>query len=310
MDRQRAASVYRAPLYIIMHNDHRAARGSRLRQNQSGASGGLDSIPELVPGGQPCLMTQNRKDSKVGLQAGGRTNVQGPASGPRGAFAKDPRVRCAGMIAVVLSLGAATACSGNMPDPASTVASAPGAAFAAPGVTSGHDADSAASSDMTMAAGETLAAGVPVGISDGLKDADGWKQVRNSVQGENRFTNDNGCVVSTRVRGNQAVLAVPGDDKASTVALFQYLDPGILPEYLRMDTLRWGDGEGNSGPRVDVLSFEGTRQTGSRATVILARVFSKAGSSVYVSVSCPKAEDLDRAREEVVARLPVVPPGA
>lgn len=161
-----------------------------------------------------------------------------------------------------------------------------------------------------MGAGGELAAGIPVGISDGLKEAPGWKQVRSNVQGENRFTHSEGCIVDTRVRTNQGALAVPGDDKASTAALFQYLDPSILPEYLRVDTLRWGgDGDGPA-PRVEVLSLEGAKHAGSRATAIMARVFGKAGSSVYVSVSCPKAEDLDKAKADVAARLPVVPPSA
>ncbi|MCA4132303.1 hypothetical protein [Arthrobacter sp. M4] len=213
------------------------------------------------------------------------------------------------MAAVVVSVGAAlAACSVNVPDPAFAPATTTSTPIATPSITPGHDAEAVAARDMTMGAGETLAAGVPVGISDSLKEAEGWKQVRQNVQGENRYTNGSGCTVTTRVRTNQGPLAVSGDDKASTAALFQYLDPSILPEYLRMDTLRWGGEEGKPGPRVEVLSLEGTKHAGSKATAIFARVFGKAGSSIYVSVSCPKPSDLDKARQDVISRLPVVPP--
>ncbi|HEX9089468.1 MAG TPA: hypothetical protein VF867_18395 [Arthrobacter sp.] len=51
---------------------------------------------------------------------------------------------------------------------------------------------------------------------------------------------------------------------------------------------------------------------GGRATAIYARMFSKAGSSVsvsvYVSVSCAGAATLAAARADVGARLAAVPP--
>ena len=48
----------------------------------------------------------------------------------------------------------------------------------------------------------------------------------------------------------------------------------------------------------------------ARATAIYARLFSKPGSSVYLSVSCPDAATLAAARSEAEARIAVVPPSA
>ncbi|MBO1266809.1 hypothetical protein [Arthrobacter cavernae] len=49
---------------------------------------------------------------------------------------------------------------------------------------------------------------------------------------------------------------MPGDDKASTQALFRYLDPGLVPEKLTVQTLRWGGEADKPAPRVEVLALE------------------------------------------------------
>jgi hypothetical protein len=41
---------------------------------------------------------------------------------------------------------------------------------------------------------------------------------------------------------------------------------------------------------------------------VLARLFGKAGSSVYISLSCPDRAALAAARADVAERLVVVPP--
>jgi len=41
---------------------------------------------------------------------------------------------------------------------------------------------------------------------------------------------------------------------------------------------------------------------------VLARLFSKAGSSVYISLVCPDSAALAAARADVAERLVVVPP--
>src|SRR6478735_2033182 len=80
---------------------------------------------------------------------------------------------------------AVSGCSVGVPDPAvpapatSTGVPAP----ATPSVTPGHDADAVAARDLPFSAGESLAAGVPVQLSDGLKGAPGWTPGRQDVAG-------------------------------------------------------------------------------------------------------------------------------
>ncbi len=211
----------------------------------------------------------------------------------------------AGALGTVLLSG----CSVDVRDPAApdVVESTP--ALATPTITPGHDAEAVAGQDLPFAAGGTLARDVPLGISDGLKDAPGWKQVKNNVAGESQYEKADGCLVAAKVRSNQGALA-RGDDRESTVALFEYLDPTLLPGSLKADTLRWGANREGPVRRVEVLALEQAAPPGGKATAILARLFATAGSSVYVSVSCPDAASLDAARADVAAFLPVQPPSS
>ena len=201
-------------------------------------------------------------------------------------------------------------CSVGVPDPAAPKAAPATPTLATPTITPGHDAAAVAAKDLPFAAGKILAAGVPVQLSDGLRDAPGWKPRTENVAGANVYVKKDGCVVSAKVRTNQSALAVEGDDKASTEALFRYLDASILPGYLKPATLRWGGEPGEPAPRVEVLVLKGGERAGARATAIYARLFSKSGSSVYLSVSCPSAATLAAARTDVEARIAVVPPSA
>ena len=211
------------------------------------------------------------------------------------------------MLATTAAAAVLSGCSvevreAETPEPART-ATAP----AAPTITPGHDAAAVAASDLPFAAGSTLAPGVPVGISDGLKDAPGWRQVMDEAAGERRYLKADGCLVSAKVRSNQSALA-QGGDRESTAALFGYLDPTVLPGYLKTETLRWGGGQDEPDRRVEVLVLEQAPPPGGRAVAVLARLFATAGSSVYVSVSCPDAASLAAARADVAAFLPVLPP--
>ena len=201
-------------------------------------------------------------------------------------------------------------CSVGVPDPTAPKAAPAAPALATPTITPGHDAAAVAAQDMPFAAGDTLAAGVPVRLSDGLRDVPRWKPGKENVAGTSEYVNDDGCVVSAAVRTNQSALAVPGDDRASTEALFQYLDTSILPAYLKPETLRWGGEPGKPVPRVEVLVYTGSAPAGARATAIYARLFSRAGSSVYLSASCPDAATLAAARTDAEAWIAVVPPSA
>ena len=215
--------------------------------------------------------------------------------------------RAVPLLAAALGALLAGGCSVDVRDPAAPEPVASTAAVATPTITPGHDAEAVAGQDLPFAAGGTLAPGVPVAISDGLKEAPGWKAESRNVAGESRYIKADGCLVAAKVRAAQNVLA-RGDDRESTIALFEYLDPSILPGYLKTETLRWGANPEGPGRTVEVLALEQAAQPGGRATAVLARLFGTAGSSVYVSISCPDAASLAAARSDVVRFLPLVPP--
>lgn len=221
-----------------------------------------------------------------------------------GVKAQEAAVLVAGALLGVPALGG---CSVGVPDPAAPKVEATVTALATPTITPGHDAEAVAAKDMPFSAGGSLAAGVSVGISDGLKAAPGWQQVKDNVAGESQYLKADGCLVAAKVRTNQAPLALQ-DDKASTVGLFTYLDPSILPGYLKAATVRWGGEPGKPGPSAEVLVLEKPGQPGVRSTAVMARVFGAAASSVYISVACPDDATLAAARADVAARLRLVPP--
>ncbi|MDZ4354410.1 MAG: hypothetical protein U1B81_17505 [Arthrobacter sp.] len=233
-----------------------------------------------------------------------------PRRAPRGSRGSLwPRGRRGPAAFLALAVAATLAgCSVGVPDPAAAKAAPAAPTLATPTITPGHDAAAVAAKDMPFAAGDTMAAGVPVQLSDGLRDVPGWKPGKENVAGTSEYLKEDGCVVSARVRTNQSALAVSGDDRASTESLFHYLDASILPDYLKSGTLRWGGEPGGPAPRVEVLVFAGGERAGARATAIYARLFGTSGSSVYLSVSCPDAATLAAARSEAEARIAVVPP--
>lgn len=206
--------------------------------------------------------------------------------------------------AAVVFLGG---CSVGIPDPAVPETQPATRQPATPTITPGHDAAAVAARNMTFPAGTTLARGVPVGLSEGLADAPKWRQVGNNAGGTTLYLKSDGCQAAAKVRVNQWPL-VKGDDQESTAGLFAYLDPTILPKYLKRAALRWGGEPGKPGPVVDVLVLERAARPAGKAAVVLARVFGTAGSSVYVSVSCPSAPALAAARADVERWLTVVPP--
>jgi hypothetical protein len=210
-------------------------------------------------------------------------------------------------VGALLGMLALAGCSVGVPDQETPKVQQTATAVATPTITPGRDAAAVAAQDMPFSAGASLAEGVPVGISDGLKNAPGWMPVKENVAGESQYVKSDGCQVAAKIRANQSPLVLT-DDRESTVGLFTYLDPTILPAYLKTATLRWGGGPGKPGPSVEVLVLEEPGQPGARSTAVMARVFGTAASSVYVSVSCPDAATLAAARAEVAARLVIVPP--
>jgi hypothetical protein len=211
------------------------------------------------------------------------------------------------LAAALLGTTALAGCSVGVPDPAAPKVEHTATAPATPTITPGHDAAAVAAKDMPFSAGATLAEGVPVGISDGLKNVPGWTPVKQNVAGESQYRKADGCLVAAKVRSNQSPLVL-SDDRESTVGLFTYLDPTILPTYLKTATLRWGGEAGKPGPAVELLMLERPGGPGTTPTAIMARVFGTAASSVYVSVSCPDTAGLAAAQAEVAAHLVVVPP--
>lgn len=215
--------------------------------------------------------------------------------------------RAAQLAAAALAVALLGACSVDVRDPAAPAPVSNSAAPATPTITPGHDADAVAAQDMPFSAGGVLAPGVPVGIGDSLAEVPGWKLAKANVAGESQYAKADGCVAAAKVRTDQGPL-VRQDDRDSTVALFQYLDPTILPEYLKPGSLQWG-GDNDAPPKsVEVLVLTEAAAVGGRATAVLARLFGTAGSSIYVSVSCPDAGSLAAARSEVERFLPVLPP--
>lgn len=235
----------------------------------------------------------------------GVTAMSGTRPGPRCALRGQRGKRTFLALAVAAALAG---CSVGVPDPSAPRAAPATPTLATPTITPGHDAAAVAARDMPFAAGGTLAAGVPVGLSDGLRDVPRWTPGKENVAGASEYVKEDGCVVAAKVRSNQAALAVSGDDRASTEALFQYLDASILPAYLKPETLRWGGEPGKPAPRVEVLVYSGGERAGARATAIYARLFSTSGSSVYLSASCPDAATLAAARTDAEAWIAVVPP--
>lgn len=213
------------------------------------------------------------------------------------------------LTASVVGAGLLAGCSIDVPDPSAPSVEHSDSGPAIPTITPGHDADAVAAKDLPFTAGGTLAPEAPVGISNGLKEAPGWKAVKENVAGESQYAKADGCLVTAKVRINQAPLA-RGDDRASTVGLFAYLDPSILPEYLKTETLRWGGDREKPGPRVEVLVLEKPAAPGAKATAVMARLFSTPASSIYISVSCPDVSTLAVARQDVAERLTIVPPSA
>ncbi len=217
--------------------------------------------------------------------------------------------RMAAVLAAALGAALVGGCSVDVRDPAAPQPAVSTPALATPTITPGYDADAVAAQDLPFAAGGSLAPGVPVGISDGLAEAPGWKAVSRDVAGETRYLKADGCVVAAKVRINQSPL-IRGDDRDSTLALFEYLDPSILPGYLKTETLQWGGSTEAPGKAVEVLALEQAAAPAGRATVVLARLFGTAGSSAYISVSCPDAPALAAARADVVRFLPLLPPSS
>ncbi|HKU34242.1 MAG TPA: hypothetical protein VJP90_01700 [Paenarthrobacter sp.] len=215
----------------------------------------------------------------------------------------------------LLALGAAgsacllmAGCSVNVPDPAAPKPSSAESTLSTPTITPGHDAAAVAAKDLPLGAGGTLVPGEPVTYASRLEEVPGWSVVHSGMQGENRYAKSDGCLAVARVSVNQGPLVVPGDDVASTKALFQYLDAGVDTEKLKAATLRWGQDSGKPQRSVELLALESGSTAGGKQALVMARLFSGPESSVYVSIACPSTSALANAKADVQAQVAVVPP--
>lgn len=217
-------------------------------------------------------------------------------------------------IAVTLAATVLSACSISLPAPdaapasSASPSSAPAKTYAAPTISPGHDAKAVASRPMTFAAGAGLAAD-PVGFADGMADARGWKQTKSNEQGTSEYRSTDGCILALHRTVNQTPLAVSGDDKASTEALFVYLDPSLLPSYLVPASLNWSNDPATAGPRVDFLSYTPPPKTGAPSSFVYARLFANPASGLLVSGACPDGSRLPAVQRTVQEHVSVVPPG-
>lgn len=164
------------------------------------------------------------------------------------------------------------------------------------------------SEDMTFARGSYLAAGESVAFADGMTHSDGWSQRTVMVNGETVYENGVGCRASLHSTGPQTPLVVEGDDKASSEALFQFLDPSILPEYLLTTSWPWGGHPGESTAGIEFLTYAQPATDSAPASIVSLRLFNQLRTGLVLTVSCPTDEQLSEAVAEVRSRVSVVPP--
>jgi hypothetical protein len=162
--------------------------------------------------------------------------------------------------------------------------------------------------DLTLARGSYLAAGESVAFADGMTRSDGWTPRQMMVNGESVYENGVGCRASLRYTGLQTPLVVEGDDRASTEALFQFLDPSILPEYLMTTTWLWGENPGESSAGIEFLTYLQPATDAAPASAVSLRLFNQLRTGLAFTVSCPSDNQLTAAVADVRSRVSVVPP--
>lgn len=163
-------------------------------------------------------------------------------------------------------------------------------------------------SDMTLARGGYIDSAGTVAFADGLSRTPGWSPRRILVQGESVYDGESGCTSALRHIPVQGPLVVPGDDRASTEALFGYLDQSILPEYLTTTTWLWGESPSASEASIEFLTYTRPATTDSPASAISLRLFSATGTGLGITVSCPTDELLDASVADIRGSLSVSPP--
>ncbi|GAB3545437.1 hypothetical protein GCM10027404_03950 [Arthrobacter tumbae] len=163
--------------------------------------------------------------------------------------------------------------------------------------------------DMTFDRGSYIEEADTVAFSDGLSRAPGWSQEKVLVNGESVYVSDAGCTASLRSTPPQGPLVVSGNDRASTEALFRFLDPSILPEYLVTTDWLWGASPAESTASIEFLTYVQDAAGDHPASAISLRLFEATGTGLAFIISCPSDEQLTAASVEVRSSISVVPPG-
>lgn len=163
--------------------------------------------------------------------------------------------------------------------------------------------------DMTFKRGGYIEEADMVAFSDGISRADGWKQTKLLVNGESVYVSEAGCTVSLRYTAAQAPLVVDGDDQASTEALFRFMDPSILPEYLVPTSWLWGETPGDATASIEFLTYIQNATKETPATALSLRLFHATRTGLAFTVSCPTDDGLTDAIADIRSRVSVVPPG-
>ncbi len=224
----------------------------------------------------------------------------------------------AAAVAGVLALGGCTV-TVPAPVPPAGVQATPPATYAAPTTRAGHDAAAVAARDMTFAAGNLLSPNVPVGYNDLLGRSDyastaaavpEWKQLKDNVAGQVRYSNGAGCQLAHWVTTNQGPLVTPGDDLASTQKLMEYLIPSVVPDSLRQARLPWAPEAGGRGRTISFQSYTAKASEGVAASTVWGRMLGTAGTGLVVTLSCPTDGLLASTTPRVMAKLAVAPPAS
>lgn len=163
--------------------------------------------------------------------------------------------------------------------------------------------------DMTFDRGGYIEQADMVAFSDGITRAPGWTQKKLLVNGESVYVSKAGCTASLRYTPAQGPLLVDGDDKASTEALFRFMDPSILPEYLVTTDWLWGDSPGDSKASIQFLTYIQEAAGDTPASAVSLRLFHATGTGLAFVVSCPSDENLTAAVADIRGHISVVPPG-
>lgn len=163
--------------------------------------------------------------------------------------------------------------------------------------------------DMTFDRGGYIEPSDRVAFSDGVSRTPGWSQKSELINGESVYVSEAGCTASLRDTASQGPLVVPGDDRASTEALFRFMDPTILPDYLVTTSWLWGPSPGESSASVEFLTYVREAAGETPASAVSLRLFHATGTALAFAVSCPSDDGLEEAVSDIRSHLSVIPPG-